>query len=48
MVEEGQLKYQDYKTGWFTTHKNCVLGKEMINWVIDKVELDYSKAAKIC
>ena len=48
MQQSNQLQFQDYKTGWFTTHTRCVVGKEMINWVIEKVELDYSKASKIC
>jgi len=44
MGKDNSMQFVDYKSGWFTVHKKCVVGKDMINWVIEKVELDYSKA----
>ena len=43
-----ELKVQDFKAGWFTVHKRCITGKEILQWIVNKTENDYVKACNIC
>ena len=43
-----ELKVQDFKAGWFTVHKRCLRGKDILNWIVNKTENDYGKAWNIC
>jgi len=42
------INIQDYKSGWFGMHKNCCLGEEIYERVVDLLTTDPKKARNFC
>ena len=42
-----QVIVQDFKSGWFTIHKRCILGKTIIDWIQQTIESNDDKALTI-
>ena len=42
------IQMLDYKNGWFGMHKQCCRGKEIYEWLIERVSPDKKKVAMIC
>jgi len=42
-----EVTVKDYANGWFAKHLRCVQGKEIYDWILEKVE-DKKKAPFVC
>lgn len=42
------IKISDKKNGWFGKHLRCTEGKDIMDWVINHVERNQSRAELIC
>ena len=47
-IIRSEINIQDYKSGWFGKHKNCCLGEEIYERVVDLLNPDPKKALNFC
>ena len=42
------IPMQDYKNGWFGKHSMCCRGQDILDWLVERLNLDQKKVRMIC